>query len=180
MLHALLHHKLDESTPELQRLEDALTSTVFGTLVMVEAADMLAAWLSLARRIDGSRAPVTGPLNGVWFWPRLALAEPDVIIQLGDRVFVIEAKFQSGLHEHQGATENAGHIAGQLQRQWVSLGPDYVNRARCDRDLREAIASCAHTLVYVVDGRRLRRATREFTESVGGLPTDADLRLLTW
>lgn len=31
-----------------------------------------------------------------------------------------------------------------------------------------------------MDGRRLRRATREFTESAKGLPADADLRLLTW
>ncbi|MCH8851371.1 MAG: hypothetical protein IID41_01825 [Planctomycetes bacterium] len=180
MLHALLHHKLDETTPEPQRLEDALTSTVFGTMVMVEAADVLAAWLSRARRIDDSRTPVEGPLNGVWFWPQLALAEPDVIIQLGDRLFVIEAKLQSGKADLQGGMEDPGHIADQLQREWVSLGPDYASRARCDRDLSEAIASCAHTLVYVVDGRRLRRATREFTESARLLSADADLRLLTW
>ena len=41
MLHAVLHHKLDETTPEPQRLEDALTSTVFGTLVMTDACDVL-------------------------------------------------------------------------------------------------------------------------------------------
>ncbi len=180
MLHALLHRKLDETTPELQRLEDALTSTVFGTLVMVEAADVLAAWLSRARRIDGSRAKVEGPLNGVWFWPQLALAEPDVIIQLGDRLFVIEAKLQSGKADLHRRMEDPGHIVDQLQREWVSLGPDYVRQARCDRDLREAIASCAHTLVYLVDGRRLRTATRELAESAALLPADADLRLLTW
>ncbi len=180
MLYALLHHKLDETTPEPQRLEDALTSTVFGTLVMVEAADVLAAWLSRARRIDGSRTPVEGPLNGVWFWPQLALAEPDVIIQLGDRLFVIEAKFQSGKSDLQGGMEDPDRVTDELKRQWISLDADHAGRARCDRDLREAIASCAHTLVYVVDGRRLRRAAREFAESVRGLPADADLRLLTW
>ena len=180
MLHALLHHKLDETSHEPQRLEDALTSTIFGTLAMVEAADVLAAWLSLAKRVDGSRTPVEGPLNGVWFWPQLALAEPDVIIQLGDRLFVIEAKFQSGKADLQGRMEDPGHITDQLQRQWVSLGPEYVSRARCGRELRETIASCAHTLVYLVDGRRLRRAAGEFAESVRGLSADADLRLLTW
>lgn len=180
MLYALLHRKLDETTPEPQRLEDALTSTVFGTLVMVEAADVLAAWLSQAKRVDGIRTPVEGPLNGVWFWPQLALAEPDVIIQLGGRLFVIEAKFQSGKADLQGGMQDPGHIADQLQRQWASLGPDYVSRARCGRDLREVIASCAHTLVYLVDGRRLRRAAGEFTESAKGLPANADLRLLTW
>ena len=54
MLHAVLHHKLDETTPEPQRLEDALTSTVFGTLVMTDACDVLAAWLSRAKRVDGT------------------------------------------------------------------------------------------------------------------------------
>ena len=33
MLHAFLHGKIDESLPELDRREDALTSTVFGALV---------------------------------------------------------------------------------------------------------------------------------------------------
>ena len=57
MLHAVLHHKLDETTPEPQRLEDALTSTVFGTLVMTDATGVLAAWLSRAKRVDGTSAP---------------------------------------------------------------------------------------------------------------------------
>ena len=34
MLHALLHGKLEESLPESDRREDALTSTVFGTLTL--------------------------------------------------------------------------------------------------------------------------------------------------
>ena len=42
MLHAVLHHKLDETTPEPQRLEDALTSTVFGTLKQDEQEVMRA------------------------------------------------------------------------------------------------------------------------------------------
>ena len=41
MLHALLHGKLQESNPEPERLEDALTSAVFGTLIWVEAWDVL-------------------------------------------------------------------------------------------------------------------------------------------
>ena len=43
MLHAVLHHKLDETTPEPQRLEDAITSTVFGTLKQDEQELMRAA-----------------------------------------------------------------------------------------------------------------------------------------
>ncbi|MCH8130685.1 MAG: hypothetical protein IIC70_12405, partial [Acidobacteria bacterium] len=100
MLHALLHGKLDEKTPEPERLEDALTSTVFGTLVLADAGDVLADWLGRARRVDGGRRPVKDRrINGVWFWPQLALAEPDVVLRLGDELFVIEAKYRSDRHD---------------------------------------------------------------------------------
>ena len=45
MLHALLHGKLDPTVAEPERLEDALTSTVFGTLAIVEAWDLIEDWL---------------------------------------------------------------------------------------------------------------------------------------
>lgn len=185
MLHALLHNKLDETTPEPQRLEDTLTSTVFGTLTLVGAGDVLAKWLQLAKCIDGSRdcTPMS-EIRGIWFWPRLALAEPDVVIRLGDQLFVIEAKFRSGRHDttHPDAkvpTDNEP-IADQLHRQWASLQPEHVERVHYPHNLREAIAQCSLTLIYVVDARRRRRAEREFRESAGRLPPSAILRLLTW
>ncbi len=180
MLHALLHGKLDECTPEPERLEDALTSTVFGTLVLAGAGDVLADWLGRARRVDGGRRPVKDRrINGVWFWPQLTLAEPDVVLRLGDELFVIEAKYRSDLHD---APPDAEHkrITDQLHRQWASLDPAAVAHSRCPLDLRESILACDHTLLLVVDGRRLRQSTREFRESADGLPPDADLRLLTW
>ena len=51
MLHALLRGKLDERVPEPQRIEDALTSTVFGTLLLAGSADMLASWLCESRTL---------------------------------------------------------------------------------------------------------------------------------
>ncbi len=185
MLHALLHNKLDETTPEPQRLEDTLTSTVFGTLALVGAGDVLAKWLQLAKCIDGSRdCTPMGEIRGIWFWPRLALAEPDVVIQLGDQLFVIEAKFRSGRHDtaHRDAKvpKDDEPIADQLHRQWASLQPEHVGRGHYPHNLREAIAHCSLTLIYVVDARRRRRAEREFRESAGRIPPTATLRLLTW
>ncbi len=185
MLHALLHNKLDATTPEPQRLEDTLTSTVFGTLALVGAGDVLAKWLQLAKCIDGSRdcTPMS-EIRGIWFWPRLALAEPDVVIQLGGQLFVIEAKFRSGRHDtaHPDAKvpKDDEHIADQLHRQWASLQPEHVGRGRYPHQLREAIAHCSITLIYLVDARRRRRAERDFRESADRLPPTADLRLLTW
>ncbi len=185
MLHALLHNKLDETTPEPQRLEDTLTSTVFGTLALVGADNVLAKWLQLAKCVDGSRGctPMS-EIRGIWFWPRLALAEPDVVIQLGDRLFVIEAKFRSGRHDTAHSDlkvpTDDEPIADQLHRQWASLQPEHVGRGHYPHDLREAIAHCSLTLIYVVDARRQRRAEREFRESASRLPPTAALRLLTW
>lgn len=185
MLYAVLHHKLDETTPEPQRLEDALTSTVFGTLVMTDACNVLTAWLSRAKRVDGTREQVQAQsIDGIWFWPRLALAEPDVVLQLGDRLFVIEAKYHSGRHDlvagDGDATDGEAPITDQLHRQWLSISDRATDHAGYPDDLRRAIATCRKTLIYVVDGRRSRRAWRQFRESIEHLPYDADCRLLTW
>ena len=104
MLHALLHRKLDESIPEPQRLEDALTSTVFGALVWMEAWDTLTQWLALPHS-----AATAGSSNGCWFWPRLAFAEPDVVLHMGNVLVVVEAKSRSGRHDRIAAIDDAEH-----------------------------------------------------------------------
>ena len=182
MLHALLHHKLDETTPEPQRLEDALTSTIIGTLVLLDAGDVLADWLARARRIDGGRSPVDAQrIKGVWFWPQLALAEPDVVLRLGDQLFIIEAKYRADRHDApRNVGDDGGNIADQLHRQWASLDDDQVESSRCPQDLRAAIRECRPVLIFLIDRRRSRRAQQQFRESGGRLPPHADLRLLTW
>ena len=183
MLHALLHNKLDESVPEPQRLEDALTSTIIGTLALVDAADVLTSWLARAKSADGKQGHVSpGAIKGVWFWPQLALAEPDAAIQLGDQLFVIEAKYRAGLHDGPSGADDdpEEHITDQLCRQWQSLHKPHVTHNRCGSELRQAIASCQLTLVLIVDARRIRRARRQFLQSVSQAGQDADLRILTW
>ena len=184
MLHAVLHHKLDEAIPEPQRLEDALTSTVFGTLVMAEASDVLAAWLSRAKYPDGTRGAVpTKPIIGIWFWPRLRLSEPDVILQLGNQLFIIEAKYHSDRHdsvsEEPEAIDAEPPITDQLHRQWMSISDGSSRHAGYPDDLRNALETCHRTLIFLVDGRRSRRAWKQFKESSEKLPEDADFRLLT-
>ena len=184
MLHAILARKLDESIAEPQRLEDALTSTAIGTLVMVGARSLLAEWLSDAESADGSQIgslPEDGPFN-YGFWPRLAYAEPDVLIRLGDRLFVIEAKLSSGLHGKQVALgdESDESVPDQLERQWRSVNPDSTVWMAYPADMRQAIQKCKITMILLVDARRIRRAQREFSQSVSLLGNTVDLRILTW
>lgn len=187
MLHALLHGKLDERIPEPQRLEDALTSTVFGTLLLVGRWEFLSQWL-------GGIVPGSGDVEtACYFWPRLRFAEPDVAVRVGDQLYVIESKFASGRHDKGvgdiGSEEELA-AADQLVRQWQSVRDlaqaEEFAGARGDRAaLQKAARECSMTQVFLVDGRRIRRGARELEESrariaaSGGAP-DARLRLRTW
>ena len=90
MLHAILHRKLGLLTPDAQRLEDAVTSTVFGTLALVERWDVLFRWLA------GSGEDGGGTIShNMWFWPTLRTPQctviPDVCVRIDGRLFVVEA-----------------------------------------------------------------------------------------
>ena len=97
MLHAVLHGKLDESLPEPDRLEDALTSTVFGALVWTGSWNLLARWLQ-GGASGGDADHVAGRWE-CWFWPRMAFAEPDVVLRLDGALVVVEAKYRSDRHD---------------------------------------------------------------------------------
>lgn len=178
MLHALLHRKLDESIVEPQRLEDALTSTVFGMLVWMEAWDTLARWLRLP--IVSPDAVFDSTANACWFWPRMAFAEPDVVLRLGSFLVVVEAKYRSGRNDRIAANDDAEPTLCdqlELQHRCIATPPD---RRRLYADaLERAIRECALVQVFIVDRRRLRRASREFAESKL-LLADVELNLVTW
>lgn len=183
MLHALLHGKLSESIPEPDRLEDALTSSVFGTLVLVEAVEVVWEWLRQARDLSGDPVPDDHVGSGwdCWFWPHLAYAEPDLALRIGDRLFLVEAKYKSGRHDAvSGEAEDERALSDQLHRQHASI--ELVRKTEVHvgtSKLEAAIKRCHPTLVYLVDQRRARSARREFRESAAAIP-DADLRFLTW
>jgi len=181
MLHAILYGKIDESVPEPLRREDALTSSVFGTLILAEANDTLSRWLGMATSICGEAiAPPcgTGSME-CWFWPRLRFAEPDVLLRLGNRLFVIEAKLASGRHDLV-LTEGEDRVTDQLVRQWQSVQSDLDAVRGYSPAIRQAINECDITLVYLFSNRRAKTARAEASESLQRLPADADLILLTW
>ncbi len=179
MLHALLHHKLDESVPEPQRLEDALTSTVFGTLLLLERWDIVARWLKLTP-LELASASTGPPHPDLWFWPRMAFAVPDVVLRLGDLLVIVEAKYGSGRHDLTAADEDEQNACDQLVRQYRSVVTPPDGRTLYVESLENAIHECAFTQVFLVDGRRRRRAEREFYESKGRLPERASLVMVTW
>lgn len=177
MLHALLHKKLDELIPEPQRREDALTSVVFGTLVLVNAWTTLARWLGV-----GYEQPTTVALeeHDCWFWPRLATAEPDAVLRLGSFLVVVEAKYRSGRNDLPSVEVGDDHPSDQLVRQYRSLKGPVNDRIRYTETLERAIRECRLIQTYVVDARRQRGARRECEESKARLGPEADLRIVTW
>jgi len=181
MLHAILHGKIDESVPEPQRREDSLTSTVFGTLVLVDAREDVLRWLGDAVGLHGDRLATPCETNEMecWFWPRLRFAEPDVVLRIGDRLFVVEAKLASGRHDL-ALGEDEGRVTDQLVRQWQSVQPELDAVNGYSPGIRRAVHECEITLVYLFSGRRARTARGEASESLERLPVGADLKLLTW
>jgi hypothetical protein len=183
MLHALLHAKLDESIPEPQRREDALTSTIIGTLVLVEARHLLADWLTFAESRDGwPLGKVTADRHfDCWFWPRLRGAEPDVLLRMDDRLFLIETKLGSGRHDLSTPEEtDEPPVTDQLCREWLAVQPACAADPAYLPTIRAAISECQPTLVYVVNQRALRKSRSELRESAAKTPGDADLRIVTW
>lgn len=175
MLHALLHGKLDPRIAEPHRLEDALTSAVFGTLVMGEAWSLLASWLGVASGSDSPDEP-----RECWFWPRLfGAVEPDVILRLGSLLVVVEAKYRSGRHDLLGDNADDRPV-DQIVRQHQAVSPPHDHRPLYPEPLERAVRECRLLQVFVVDARRLRRARREYAESKALLPPDAQLNLVTW
>lgn len=181
VIHALLHHKLDEETNGPHRLEDTLTATVFGTLVWMDAWDLLSEWLDVP-------TPEQGAATACWFWPRLAgPVEPDVILRIGASLVVIEAKLKSKRSDRarqrnaEDADDEAEDPTDQLVRQHIGITTPMQARQRYPDDLEEAIRDCALIQLYLVNGMRLRHAEREVIQSQNRLPAGHGLRSpITW
>ncbi len=178
MLHALLQGKLEPTVAEPQRREDALTSTVFGTLVLVEAWELLGEWLQLPELIDGSDAA-----RECWFWPHLpGGVEPDVVLKIGGTVVVVEAKYRSGRHDLSLDEEYEDKPVDQILRQYNAVSDLRDQRSMHPDALERAVRECQLRQVFMVDARKIRRARGEFSESRERLPDVAKetFVLLTW
>ena len=187
MLHAVLHGKLDESLPEPDRLEDALTSTVFGALVWTGSWDLLARWLKVG--VAGDDDETTAGTWDCWFWPRMAFAEPDVLLRLDDVLVVVEAKYRSDRHDVAVDVTGGPDRGDQLVRQFLSITTPSEERSQYAESIEQAIRQCQRQLVqvFLVDARRQRRAHREWEESnrrlsreATLLSREATLRFVTW
>ena len=178
MLHALLQGKLEPTVAEPQRLEDALTSTVFGTLVLVEAWKLLSEWLQLPEASAGPDAE-----DECWFWPHLpGGVEPDVVLKLGGTVMVVEAKYRSGRHDLSLDEEYEDKPVDQILRQYNGASDLRDRRSMHPDALERAVQECQFRQAFLVDARRIRRARAEYKESRERLPDVARKRfvLVTW
>lgn len=188
MLFAELHHKLDEDADRLDRREDILTSTVFGTLIVGNRADVIRSWLCRATRTDGTRLELSpdAELGGFWFWPRLHGCEPDLVLRFGQVLVVVEAKYgasKGGAGDADGSdAEGVQDPRDQLVREWNATAPT-VDTARFPRDLGEAISGCTRRVVYLVRRQRRAHAEKDLRESVsilGGKEPAHCFFVLTW
>ena len=198
MLHAELRGK---ASPEDTYAEDALTSTVFGTLFAVgeAAVPVLRAWLAKARPADEATPawPTIAGVDNYWFWPRLRAAgdaggevEPDLVIECDGLLVVIEAKFLSGKSGRAAEREDQqAAIADQLVREWRSVvpvpGAASAPPGTARRDgLAPAIARCARrVLVYLVKRSHAVKAEHELAASLaaaGALAPRPAFYLLHW
>ena len=148
---AELHGKISSSGANLhERLEDLLTSDVFGTLLYAEAWDVLSRWLARGVNVDGGRLGEeisfeAGPPAQVQmaFWPQGGALgrEPDVVLRLdfagGTRYgLCVEAKYLSPKSnfaaEHQEQQEPGDTPAiptgDQLADQWKQITAARVPR----------------------------------------------------
>jgi len=161
---------------------------------------VLQAWLGRAR----PAAPATpawslpGGHLDYWFWPRLREAEPDVVLEVGATLIVVEAKFHSG--KSGGATmppneadptlasTSGAPTSDQLLREWRSVLPDGVKptprRGSAVTSIQDAIARCEQrALVYLVKRSHAVKADRELAASLAAAGTTSprpSFYLLHW
>jgi hypothetical protein len=176
MLKAQLHGKLSR---EEERLEDLLTSNVFGTFSYFPPQELLIPFLSQAENLQGERLALEDFAEAeIEFWPWMEEAgcnpaEPDVNIVFTteeDRrsAILIEAKLYSG--KSSAADEGAAPM-DQLAREYDNL----VHWAS-----REAIQDFSLLLVTVdaaFPTRAIQDAIDEYQEKRGG---EANIFWLSW
>jgi hypothetical protein len=190
VLHAELHGKLDPRAPDLERREDVLTSTTFGTLLIAHSTDLLIAWLNRARRL-GPDGRLLKPDFGLedapvafWFWPPLGNVQPDLVLRIGSRLILIEAKYESRKGGGSTAETDSTFTTDQLVREWQAIQSNATGIEWYPADLRTAIQTTEPQLIYLVSARRIAVARREVRQSRdqirGTTGKEPAMWLLTW
>lgn len=156
MPHAEMHGKISRSGSNLhERLEDLLTSDVFGRLRYLAPENGIVPLLQVARNAATGRRglpiDVTGP-PVITFWPSLSRSEPDLLISLptaeGEAAVVVECKHLSPKSGQFAADEDA-QVELELARS------DQL--AREFQDLEEMGTCHPRFLLYITGHRALPR-----------------------
>ncbi|GEN09139.1 hypothetical protein SAMN05443572_105395 [Myxococcus fulvus] len=136
MLAAELHGKLGDGTNARDRMEDILTSNVFGLLRCVEHSKLLIPWLSRCLRAEDSSPELIDEAidrADIRFWPRLNQQELDVLILLhgsrGIHVVGVECKYESGKSGALSDTSGTGLEASTPRGDQLA---DYMNALAAD------------------------------------------------
>jgi hypothetical protein len=152
---AEIHGKISDAGTNLsERMEDLLTSDVFGCLRYLPPEKALLPFLHTARSLHGRGVPFGGEIVRVHtsFWPWLKSSdripcEPDVVLGLEVEtglvhLVMVEAKYYSGLSSEEGedvAPQN------QLARELDNLSATTPARLNWDPGLRVA----SRTLLFI-------------------------------
>lgn len=123
---AEIHGKISSHGGNLSdRLEDLLTSDVFGPLRYLPFAEGLQPVLSEARLYSSpdQKLAISDPAKSikVYFWPRLENSEPDVLVECGGHLLLIEAKYLSGKSGSYDNEDEETAKSDQLRREFVDL-----------------------------------------------------------
>ena len=142
---AEIHGKLSSAGSNISdRREDLLTADVFGCLRYLPFETGCQKILTKARRCfitdgDAPRLCINDTNEDGYFrfWPKMEKSEPDILIEHGTHLIMIEVKYLSGKSDHykaeQGAEDNmeAAH-SDQLAREFhdlMSYVGDYTERS---------------------------------------------------
>lgn len=196
----MLHLELCGKLREENRNEDSLTSTVFGTLFIANATELLVDWLRCAVRLDSVGHQTTDRLEfgpgtiDYWFWPRFRGTTPDLLLRVGEDLFIIEAKYRSSksnVEEHRSKQDGAtGEMkdtrpVDQLLRQWQAASADAPSAPFYDPDVHLALRECQRHLIYLVSARTPRATSvKEVVESQEEIAArtgaEVPVWMLTW
>ena len=148
---AEIRGKLSSSGSNLSdRREDLLTADVFGCLRYLPFKKGFQKVLTRAQRyanLESLSVKSTNDDVKVRFWPRLEKSEPDVLIQNGTHLIMIEAKYLSGKSGHYGANqdnEDSMEVASSDQ-----LAREFQDLMNYDGDYRK------RSLIYLTAHRML-------------------------
>lgn len=188
MIEAELHDKLSQDGAGAhERMEDVLTSNVFGLLRYLPSSTALLPWILRARPV-GEAPPLqlAPPLDPVfWFWPMLGTGEVDVLLSAptddgGVDLVAIECKYESGKSgraadatpQADGASVDLGALDQLAKYSRGLAGGRYPRKVELGRPVRRRI------LVYLTD--EVVPPEDELRESLGAMDSPDQRKAVYW